>query len=209
MELKVLNKNGAETGETIVLSPEVFEVTPSDHAIYLDVRSIMANRHQGTHKVKTRAEVRGGGKKPYRQKGTGNARRGTQRSPVLVGGGSIFGPKPHDYVIDVNKKIKRLARKSALTYKAQNGAIVVLEDYVPTQIKTKEVASVLKSLGLDGKKTLMLMPGKNEVIYKSGRNIERLQVLEANKASTYDILNSQTLVIQKSALKALEESLGA
>ncbi|MBC8042773.1 MAG: 50S ribosomal protein L4 [Rhizobacter sp.] len=208
MELKVLTKEGVETGEMVVLSPDIFEIQPNDHAIYLDVRSYMANQRQGTHKVKARAEVRGGGRKPFRQKGTGGARRGSSRSPVLVGGGSIFGPKPHDYVVDINKKVKRLARKSALSYKAKENAIVVIEDFTPTEIKTKVIANILKVLGLAEKKTLMLTAGKNDVLYKSGRNIERLNIVEANKAATYHILDSRVLLVQKSAVKLLEQSFG-
>ncbi|KER10842.1 MAG: 50S ribosomal protein L4 [[Candidatus Thermochlorobacteriaceae] bacterium GBChlB] len=207
MQVKVLKKDGSESGETVELNPTVFEIEPNDHAIYMDVRSLMANQRQGTHKVKSREEVRGGGKKPYRQKGTGGARRGTQRSPLMPGGGAIFGPRPHDYVLKVNRKMKTLARKSALSYKAKESAIVVVEDFAPAAIKTKEVAAVLKNLGLDGKKTLMLTAGKNEMLYKSGRNIDRLHILEANKAATYDILNSKVLLFQKSAVKMLEETL--
>lgn len=207
MELKVLKKDGTDSGEMIALNPEIFEIQPSDHAIYLDVRSIRANQHQGTHKVKSRSEVRGGGKKPYRQKGTGGARRGTQRSPLMPGGGAIFGPQPHDYVVGINKKVKTLARKSALAYKAKANAIFVVEDFTPDVIKTKEIASTLKNLGIAGKKTLFLTAGKNDVLYKSGRNIPTLNVLEANKASTYDILDSKVLLLHKSAVKALEENL--
>ncbi len=207
MELKVLKKDGTDSGETITLNPEIFEIQPSDHAIYLDVRSIRANHHQGTHKVKSRAEVRGGGKKPYRQKGTGGARRGTQRSPLMPGGGAVFGPQPHDYVVGINKKVKTLARKSALAYKAKANAILVVEDFTPEAIKTKEVATTLKNLGIAGKKTLFLTAGKNDVLYKSGRNIPTLNILEANKASTYDILDNKVLLLQKSAVKALEETL--
>jgi large subunit ribosomal protein L4 len=207
MQLKVLTKTGADSGEIVELNPAIFEIEPNDHAIYMDVRAIMANQHQGTHKVKSRAEVRGGGKKPYRQKGTGGARRGSQRSPLLVGGGAIFGPRPHDYVVKVNKKVKQLARKSALSYKAKEAAIVVVEDFKLEQIKTKEVATVLKNLGINNKKTLFLTAAKDEVLYKSGRNIPYLAVLEAQKASTYDILNCKTLLLQKSAVKVLEENL--
>ncbi len=207
MQLKVLTKTGAESGEVIELNPAIFEIEPNDHAIYMDVRSIMANQRQGTHKVKSRAEVRGGGRKPYRQKGTGGARRGSQRSPLLIGGGAIFGPRPHDYVVKINKKLKQLARKSALSYKAKAAAIVVVEDFKLEQIKTKEMAAVLKNLGLSDKKTLFLTAGKDETLYKSGRNIPYLAVLEAQKASTYDILNCKTLLLQKSAVKVLEENL--
>jgi large subunit ribosomal protein L4 len=176
--------------------------------MYLDVKSIMANRRQGTHKVKTRSEVRGGGKKPYRQKGTGHARQGSTRSPLMVGGGSIFGPEPRDYGLKINKKVKRLARRSALTNKAQDGGIVVVEDFVFDQIKTKQMAEILKNLGLESKKTLMLMPEHSETVVKSGRNIPRLNVVVADKASTYDILDSQTVLMQKAALKKIEETLG-
>lgn len=207
MELKVLKKDGTDSGETITLNPAIFDIQPNDHAIYMDVRSIRANWHQGTHKVKSRAEVRGGGRKPYRQKGTGNARRGSQRSPLMPGGGAVFGPQPHDYVVGINKKMKNLARRSALTYKAKANAIVVVEDFTPETIKTKEVASTLKALGVADKKTLFLTAGKNEILYKSGRNIPTLNILEANKASTYDILNSKVLLLQKSAVKVLEENL--
>ncbi|MCS7012963.1 MAG: 50S ribosomal protein L4 [Chloroherpetonaceae bacterium] len=207
MQVKVLTKTGQESGEVIELSPNIFEIEPNDHAIYMDVRSIMANQRQGTHKVKTRGEVRGGGKKPYRQKGTGMARRGSQRSPLLPGGGAIFGPKPHDYVVKINRKMKQLARKSALSYKAKASEIIVVEDFTFEQIKTKEMAAVLKNLGLSEKKTLFLTAGKNEVLYKSGRNIPDLEVLEAQKASTYDILNCKMLLLQKSAVRVLEETL--
>lgn len=207
MELKVLKKDGTDSGETIALNPAIFEIQPNDHAIYMDVRSIRANQHQGTHKVKSRAEVRGGGRKPYRQKGTGNARRGSQRSPLMPGGGAVFGPQPRDYVVGINKKMKNLARKSALSYKAKANAIMVVEDFTPEVIKTKEVAATLKALGLAGKKTLFLTAGKNEILYKSGRNIPTLNILEANKASTYDILDSKVLLLQKSAVKVLEENL--
>lgn len=207
MELKIINKDGAETGKSVELNKDIFEIEPNDHAIYMDVKSVMANLHQGTHKTKTRTEVRGGGAKPFRQKGTGNARRGSSRSPVMVGGGKIHGPQPHDYELKVNKKVKKLARKSALSYKAKDQQIVVLEDFTMDEIKTKQVATMLKNLGLNDVKTLMLTPGKNDVFLKSGRNIEKLNILEANKASTYNILNCKTLVIQESAVKLLEESI--
>ena len=208
MELKVLHTDGSETGEVVRLDDKVFGVEVSQHAMYLDVKAIMANRRQGTHKVKNRSEVRGGGKKPYRQKGTGHARQGSSRSPLMAGGGSIFGPEPRDYSLKVNRKVKRLARRSALTSKAQEGGIVVVEDFGFDQIKTSQMAGILKSLGLDGRKTLVLMPEYDETVCKSGRNIPVLRVMEAAKASTYDILDSQTVVLQKAALKKIEETLG-
>lgn len=208
MELKVLNTAGAETGEVVTLRDDIFGAEVSEHAIWLDVKSILANRRQGTHKAKTRAEVRGGGRKPYRQKGTGNARQGSTRSPLMVGGGTIFGPTPHGYDQKVNRKVKQLARRSAFSAKAQEGRILVVEDFALEQIKTKPVADMLKSLGLDEKKTLMLTSDYNMVIARSGRNIEALNIMTAEKASTYDILNSHTVLFQKAALKKLEETLG-
>lgn len=208
MELKVLNTGGTETGEVVTLSDEIFGAEISEHAMYLDVKSILANRRQGTHKAKTRAEVRGGGKKPYRQKGTGNARQGSTRSPLMVGGGTIFGPQPRGYEQKVNRKVKQLARRSALSAKAQAGQIVVVEDFKLGEIKTKPVADILKNLGLAEKKTLMLTPEYDMVIARSGRNIEALNIMTAEKVSTYDILHSQTVVFQKTALKKIEDTLG-
>ncbi len=208
MELKVLNTGGSETGEVVRLTDNVFASEVSEHAMYLDVKSILANRRQGTHKVKNRSEVRGGGKKPYRQKGTGHARQGSTRSPLMKGGGSIFGPQPRDYSLKVNRKTKQLARRSALTSKARDGVIVVVEDFSFDEIKTRQMAEILVNLGLDSKKTLMLMPEHNDTVLKSGRNIPTLNIMVADKASTYDILDSQTVLMQKAALKKLEDTLG-
>jgi len=208
MELKVLNTAGTETGEVVTLRDDIFGAEISEHAMYLDVKSILANRRQGTHKTKTRGEVRGGGKKPLRQKGTGNARQGSSRSPLHIGGGTIFGPVPHSYDQKVNKKVKLLARRSALSSKAQAGQILVVEDFRLEQIKTKPFADILKNLGLSQKKTLMLTPEYNMVITRSGRNIEVLTIMSAEMASTYDILHSQTVLVQKTALKKIEETLG-
>lgn len=207
MQVDVLKKDGSPSGEKVTLDPAIFGVKPSDHAIYMAVRSYMANQRQGTHKVKPRNEVRGGGKKPYRQKKTGRARAGTSRSPVWVGGGSIFGPQPHDYVVKVPAKVRRLARLSALSLKAKASAIRIVEDFTFERPKTREMAGVLKALSLSGTKTLFLTPGKDDGVLRSGRNIPRLSIREAANASTYDIVNHQTLVLQKSALKSLEESL--
>ncbi len=208
MELKVRNIQGAETGEVVTLNDEIFGIEVSEHAMYLDVKAILANRRQGTHKAKTRAEVRGGGRKPYRQKGTGNARQGSTRSGLMVGGGTIFGPVPRSYEQKVNKKVKLLARRSALSAKASAGQIVVVEDFQLEAIKTKPVADMLKSLGLDSRKTLMLTPAYDAVVSTSGRNIEKLSVMAAENASTYDILNSQAVLFQKAALQKIEETLG-
>jgi large subunit ribosomal protein L4 len=207
MELEVYKKDGTKSGETVTLAPEVFEITPNDHAIYQAVRSIQANQRQGTHKVKTRSEVRGGGRKPFKQKKTGRARSGSTRSGIWVGGGSIFGPQPHDYVLKLSAKVRALARKSALSYKAKDNQIVVVEDFSLEAPKTKELTTVLKALSLYGKKTLLLTTKNEEGIYKSSRNVPTISVREAGKASTYDILDTQVLLIQKSAVEVLQKSL--
>jgi large subunit ribosomal protein L4 len=208
MELKVLNIKGAETGEVVTLNDEIFAIEVSEHAMYLDVKAILANRRQGTSKTKTRAEVRGGGRKPLRQKGTGNARQGSTRSPLMPGGGAAFGPQPRSYEQKVNKKVKLLARRSALSSKAAAGQIMVVEDFRLDAIKTKPVADILKNLGLEGKKTLMLMPSHDPVFSTSSRNISKLNVMVADKVSTYDILNSQAVLFQKTAVQKIEETLG-
>jgi large subunit ribosomal protein L4 len=207
MELEVYKKDGTKSGETVKLAPEIFEIKPNDHAIYQAVRSIQANQRQGTHKVKSRGEVSGGGKKPFKQKKTGRARAGTTRSGVWVGGGSIFGPKPHDYVLKMSAKLRALARKSALSYKAKDNQIIIVEDFNMEAPKTKDLAIVLKALSLNGKKTLFLTAKTEVAVYKSGRNIPTLNVREADKASTYDILDTQVLLIQKSAIDILQKSL--
>lgn len=206
MEVDVFKIDGSLSGEKIALDPAIFEVTPNDHAIYQVVRSIQANQRQGTHKVKPRNEVRGGGKKPFKQKKTGRARAGTTRSPLWVGGGSIFGPTPHDYVVKLPVKVKKLARKSALSYKAKENGVVVVEDFNFDAPKTKSMATILKALSLDSKKTLLLTPKAERQILKSGRNIPTLAVREADKASTFEILKNQVLLIQKSAVSVLQNS---
>lgn len=207
MELEVYKIDGTKSGETVTLAAEIFEITPNDHAIYQAVRSIQANQRQGTHKVKTRSEVNGGGKKPYKQKKTGRARAGTSRSPLWIGGGSIFGPQPHDYVVKLPAKVRALARKSALSYKAKDQAIVVVEDFSFRAPRSKEMAGVLKALSLTKKKTLFLTKTSDDTLYKSGRNIPTLHIREADKASTFEILNNQVLLIQKSAVELLQKSL--
>lgn len=203
MELKVLKINGTESGEVVNLPDEIFGIEPNTHLIYQAVRTYLSNRRQGTHKSKERSEVSGGGKKPYRQKGTGNARRGTSRSPVMVGGGTIFGPKPHRYYLDIPKKAARLARKSALSLKAKENEITIVEDFSFDKPKTKDMFEVIKSLKLDSTKTLLLVSEKNEALYKSGRNLPKLNVLISDQAATYDLLNNKMLLIQKSAVEKL------
>ena len=207
MQVDVYKIDGSPSGEKATLSPAIFEIKPNDHAIYMVVRSIQANQRQGTHKVKPRNEVRGGGKKPFRQKKTGNARQGTSRSPLMTGGGSIFGPHPHDYVVSLPAKVRKLARKSALSYKALDKAVVIVEDFKFDQIKTKQVITVLRALTLEGKKTLLMTSASDGVLVKSRRNIPTLNIRPADKASTFEILNTQVLLIQKSALGVLENSL--
>jgi large subunit ribosomal protein L4 len=207
MELEVYKKDGTKSGEKVNLAPEIFEIKPNDHAIYQAVRSIQANKRQGTHKVKGRSEVSGGGKKPFKQKKTGRARAGSTRSGLWVGGGSIFGPQPHDYVVKLSAKVRALARRSALSYKAKDNQIMIVEDFTMEAPKTKELASVLKALSLNGKKTLFLTAKTDGAVYKSGRNIPTINVREADKASTYEILDNQVLLIQKSAIDILQKSL--
>jgi len=207
MKLEVYKTDGTKSGETVDLSKDIFEIKPNDHVIYLAVKTYLANQRQGTHKAKERGEVNGGGKKPWKQKGRGGARAGTTRSPLWVGGGSIFGPKPHSYRKKINKKVNALARKSALSYKAKANQIVIVEDFNFDAPKTKNFIDILSKLQLKGKKALLLTNGTQENVYKSGRNIEKVNVLEANKASAYDLLNNQVLVLQKSAVNILESTL--
>lgn len=206
MQIDVYKIDGTVSGEKIALDPNIFEMKPNDHAIYQVVRSIQANRRQGTHKVKPRNEVRGGGKKPFKQKKTGRARAGTTRSPLWVGGGSIFGPMPHDYVVNLPAKVRKLARKSALSYKAQEKGVVVVEDFNFDAPKTKSMATILKALSLEKKKTLLLTSKAERQLVKSGRNIPTLDIREADKASTFEILKNQVLLIQKSAVQVLQSS---
>lgn len=205
MKIDIYKIDGSLTGRTIELNPEVFAVKPNDHAIYLSIKSYLANQRQGTAKTKDRSEVRGGGRKPWRQKGTGRARVGSIRSPLWVGGGNVFGPKPRNYEIKLPKKVKLIARLSALTYKAQNEQIMVVEDFDFEQPKTKNLIEIVKALKLDNKKILMLTSAYKKNIYLSGRNIPTINILEASKASTYDILNNKILLLQESALDIINK----
>lgn len=205
MKLNVYKIDGTMTGRQVELNPEVFAIKPNDHAIYLAVKVYLANQRQGTHKTKERSEVSGGGKKPWRQKGRGTARAGSIRSPLWVGGGTVFGPKPRDYSLKLPKKVKTISRFSALTYKAMNNQIMVVEDFKFDQPKTKQMFDVIKALNLDTKKTLLLTPTNDKILYLSGRNIPTLNILEARNASTYDILNSNILLLQESALELINK----
>lgn len=203
MKLDIYKNDGSKSGESITLDKKIFGIEPNDHVIYLSVKAHLANKRQGTHKAKERNEVRGGGRKPFKQKGRGGARAGTIRSPLWVGGGTIFGPRPRNYSQSINKKVKTLARKSALSYKAKASQIVIVEDFNFEAPKTKEFNAILKALNLNGKKTLLLT-GENLVnVYKSGRNIDKINILEATIASPYDILNNQVLLMQKSAVEKI------
>ena len=206
MKLDILKIDGTVSGEQLELSDDIFGVEPNDHAIYLAVKAYLANQRQGTSKSKERGEVRGGGKKPWKQKGRGGARAGTSRSPLWVGGGTIFGPRPRDYRQDLTKKLKRLARKSALSYKVKDNQILIVEDFTLENTKTKDFSKILSDLKIRGKKVLVLTGSYNETIYKAGRNIPKVNILEAANASTYDILNNQVLVLQKSAVESIKRT---
>ena len=206
MTLEIYNKDGKPSGEKAELDDAIFGIQPNDHSIYLSVKAFLANQRQGTHKAKERAEVRGGGKKPWRQKGRGTARAGTTRSPIWIGGGTIFGPRPRDHRQKLPKKVRQLARKSALSYKAKDEQLIVVEDFTFEKPSTKDFISIMDALNLNGKK-ILLLTGKNDInVYKSGRNISKISILEANKASTYDILNNQLLILQQSAVEAISET---
>ena len=205
MEIQVHKKDGSPGKEKIVLSPKVFEIQPNDHAIYQAVRVFMAHQRQGTHATKNRKFVRGGGRKPFKQKGTGNARQGTIRAPQMKGGGTVFGPHPHDYTIKITRKVKVLARYSALSYKAKANSIYLVEDFSFEAPKTKDAAALLKSLKLSGKKILLLTNGSQMNIFKSFRNLPQVVVLPASDASTYDILNADVLLVQQSAVPVLQK----
>jgi large subunit ribosomal protein L4 len=203
MQLKIYKIDGTTAEESIELPAGIFEIEPNHHIIYLAVKAYLSNQRQGTHKAKERSEVRGGGKKPWRQKGRGTSRAGTSRSPIWVGGGTTHGPRPHTYKQKLTKKSSLLARKSALALKAKEGQIMIIEDVSFEKPKTQDFSSILQNLKLDGKKTLMLLAENNDNVYKSGRNIEKVSLMRAIDASTYDILNNQVLLIQKSAFEPL------
>ncbi len=208
MELNVYKKDGTPSGEKVVLRPEIFEIEPNDHVLYLDVKAYLANQRQGTHKVKGRSEVSGGGRKPFRQKGTGRARQGTTRAVHMVGGGRAHGPRPRNYRQELPKKVKQLARRSALSYKAKEDKIIVVEDFRMDAPKTREVADLLRNLKVDDRKVLILTSQHDLNFYKSARNIPYKWVLTAPQFSAYDVLHAQVLVIQKGAIDIVNEVLG-
>ena len=207
MEVNVLNIKGEDTGRKAVLNEAVFGITPNDHAIYLDVKQYMANQRQGTHKSKERSEISGSTRKLGRQKGGGGARRGDINSPVLVGGARVFGPKPRDYRTKLNLKTKQLARKSALTYKAQENGIIVVEDFNYETPKTKQFIELMKNLKVEGKKVLVLMPADDKNVYLSARNLQKAEVMGAAKLNAYKTMNADVVVMCESAVKTIDEIL--
>lgn len=207
MEVSVLNINGQETGRKVQLNDAIFGIEPNDHVLYLDVKQYLANQRQGTAKSKERSEVSGSTRKLGRQKGGGGARRGDINSPVLVGGGRVFGPKPRNYSFKLNKKVKALARKSALSYKAQENAIVVLEDFTMEAPKTKDFVNITKNLKVEGKKMLLLLPEVNKNVFLSSRNLQLAEVMTATAVNAYKVLNSEVLVITENSLKAIDSIL--
>jgi len=207
MEAKVLDFNGKDTGRKVQLSDSVFAIEPNNHAVYLDVKQYLANQRQGTHKAKERAEVAGSTRKIKKQKGTGTARAGSAKNPLFKGGGTVFGPRPRSYSFKLNKSLKRLARKSAFSIKAKEANIIVLEDFSFETPNTKNFISVLKALGLDNKKSLFVLGDSNKNVYLSSRNLKASKVISNLELSTYDILNTNSLVLLEGSLEVIEENL--
>lgn len=204
MELNVVNIKGEDTGRKVTLNDAIFGIEPNDHAIYLDVKQYLANQRQGTHKSKERSEISGSTRKLIRQKGGGGARRGDINSPVLVGGGRVFGPKPRDYRFKLNKKLKNLARKSALSYKAKENAIVVVEDFSFEAPKTKEFISIAENLKVADRRLLLVLSERNNFVYLSARNLEKADVVIASDINTYGVLNAKNLILTESSVAVLE-----
>jgi large subunit ribosomal protein L4 len=207
MEVKVLDKNGKETGRKVQLADTVFAIEPNNHAVYLDVKQYLANQRQGTHKAKERAEVTGSTRKIKKQKGTGTARAGSRKSPLFKGGGTVFGPRPRSYSFKLNKNLKRLARKSAFSIKAKESNLVVVEDFDFEAPNTKKFIEVLKALGLENKKSLFVLGDSNKNVYLSSRNLKASSVVTNSELSTYAILNANNLVLLESSLEGIEENL--
>ena len=204
MEINVLDINGQETGRKVTLNESIFGIEPNDHVLYLDVKQYLANQRQGTHNAKERSEHAGSTRKLGRQKGGGGARHGDINSPLLRGGGRVFGPRPRDYRFKLNKKVKVLARKSALSYKAQENAIIVVEDFNFEAPKTKDFIKVAKNLKVEGKKLLMVLPEANKNVYLSARNLQRSEIALAAQLNSYKVLNADVMVITENSLKAIE-----
>jgi large subunit ribosomal protein L4 len=208
MKLNVYSEAGKKTTKSVDLSDKIFKIEPHDHSIWLDIRSIRANQRQGTHAAKGRSDVSGGGRKPFRQKGTGRARQGTIRAPQYKGGGSVFGPQPRNYWIGVNKKVKKLARISALSYKAKSENVLIVEDFTYDEPKTNRIKSFLDALELGDKKVLLLTGKNEENLNLSARNLYNVEIRESVGFSTYDVLRAEKLIVQESAAKTINEVLG-
>ncbi|TDS14016.1 50S ribosomal protein L4 [Sphingobacterium paludis] len=206
MEVNVLNLSGKETGAKVQLPESVFGVKPNDHAIYLDVKQYLANQRQGTHKSKQRNEIAGSTRKLHKQKGTGGARAGSIKSPLFNGGGRVFGPQPRDYSFKLNKKLKQVARKSALSYKAQENNILVLDEVNFESIKTKNYVSLINALNVADEKTLLVLPAYDNNVYLSSRNLKKTKVIAASDLNTYDVLNATKLLLTADTVKTLEEA---
>ena len=209
MELSVYNIKGEDTGRKVLLNDAIFGVEPNDHAIYLDVKQYLANQRQGTHKAKARSEIAGSTRKLGRQKGGGGARPGDIKSPVRVGGGRIFGPVPRDYSFKLNKKVKQLARKSALAYKAQGNEVVVLDTLQFEAPKTKNMTAVLEALKIEGKKTLIILPNANKNVYLSVRNLERVNGVTTSELNTYAIMNAKAVIMTEESVAAIDQIFNA
>ena len=207
MEVAVLKSTGQATDKKVSLSDSVFGIEPNDHAIYLDVKSILANQRQGTHKSKQRNEISGSSKKLKKQKGTGGARAGNIKNPQFKGGGRVFGPVPRDYSFKLNKKVKDLARKSALTYKAKDNSIAILEDFNFDSAKTKQFVSLLSALSLGDKKTLLVLPEMNKNIVLSGRNVQNSKITTADQINTFDVMNADNIIFVESSISKVENLL--
>jgi large subunit ribosomal protein L4 len=207
MDISVIKYTGEETGRKVSLSKEVYGIEPNDHAIYLDVKQHLANRRQGTHKAKERAEIVGSTRKIKKQKGTGTARAGSLKSPIFRGGGRVFGPRPRNYTIRLNKKLKELARKSALTYKAKDGGISIVEDFNFEAPRTKDYIKMLEALALQDKKTLLVLGEKNDNVILSGRNLKNTKVVSADSINTYDVLNADSLILSESSIEKIDNIL--
>ena len=208
MEVAIYNISGAETGKKATLNDAIFGIEPNNHAIYLDVKQYLANKRQGTHKSKQRNEVAGSTRKLKKQKGTGGARSGSILSPLFPGGGRVFGPVPRDYSFKLNKKLKQLARKSALTYKAKENAIPVVEDFAMEAPKTKEFIAITKNLKLEDKKILLVLPETNPVISLSARNLQNVKVIPASNLNTYDVMNAASIVLAETSIEAVNQMFG-
>ena len=204
MEVAVLTYSGEKTSKKVNLSDKVFGIEPNDHAIYLDVKSILANKRQGTHKSKQRNEISGSSRKIKKQKGTGGARAGNIKNPLFKGGGRVFGPTPRDYSFKLNKKVKDLARKSALSYKAKDNSIAVLEDFTYDTAKTKQYLNLLNALSLGDKKTLLILPELNKNVVLSGRNIQNTKITTSDQINTYDLMNADNVIFVESSISKIE-----